>query len=372
MSGRPASKMANGALSERALVFNAEMSRLDPRRSITLEHVAKVAGVSRATVSRVINDVRNVDPELQKTVQAAIAATGYVPNQAARSLVTRRTGSIALAVSEPEHRTFNEPFIGRIFTDPFFGRLVSGIMTVLRPRAVNLVLMLAENDEARSHLIGYLRQGHVDGVILFSPHVEDPLPRMITELALPAVLSRRPSEPIPISYVEVAQQTGTKLAADHLVARGCQHIATISGPLDMAASQDRLRGFREAMARHGHAYVPSVEGNFSQESGEKAMAHLLDEHPETDGVFVASDLMAQGALLALHERKLRVPDDVAVVGFDDSAVAKTCRPPLTTIRHPVEDMASEMTTLLLSSINAPEQRVKSVIFEPTLVVRESA
>jgi len=348
------------------------MKAREAHTSITLEHVAEIAGVSRATVSRVINNVRNVDPELQRTVQAAIAATGYVPNQAARSLVTRRTGSIALAVSEPEHRTFPEPFIGRIFTDPFFGRLASGIMTVLRPRGVNLVLMLAESDEARAHLISYLRQGHVDGLILFSPHVEDPLPRMITELSLPAVLSRRPTEPIPISYVEVAQQTGTRLAADHLVTRGCKHVATISGPLDMAASQDRLNGFRQAMARHGHAEVPFVEGNFSQESGERAMEQLLDEHPETDGVFVASDLMAQGALVVLHERNIRVPDDVAVVGFDDSAVAKTCRPPLTTIRHPVEDMASEMTRLLLDNIDSPDQRVKSVIFEPTLVVRKSA
>jgi len=348
------------------------MPRSDGHQSITLEHVAKVAGVSRATVSRVINDVRNVDPELQRTVQAAIAATGYVPNQAARSLVTRRTGSVALAVSEPEHRTFDEPFVGRIFTDPFFGRLVSGIMAVLRPQGVNLVLMLAENDTARSQLIGYLRQGHVDGVILFSPHVDDPLPGLLTELAVPAVLSRRPTEPIPISYVEVAQQTGTRLAADHLVARGCQHPATISGPLDMAASEDRLVGFRDAMARHGFAYVPSVEGNFSLESGERAMARLLDEHPETDGVFVASDLMAQGALLTLDDRKLRVPDDVAVVGFDDSPAAKSCRPPLTTVRHPVEDMAGEMTRLLLNKIEQPDKRVTSVIFEPMLVVRASA
>jgi DNA-binding LacI/PurR family transcriptional regulator len=348
------------------------MSERGIRRSVTLEHVAKVAGVSRATVSRVINDVRNVDPSLQKTVLEAIAATGYVPNQAARSLVTRRTGSIALAVSEPEHRAFNEPFIGRIFTDPFFGRLTSGVMTVLRPRGVNLVLMLAENAEARKQLIGYLRQGHVDGVILFSPHVDDPLPHMITDLSLPAVLSRRPSEPIPISYVETAQHTGTKLAADHLVGRGCQHIATISGPLDMAASQERLTGFRNAMAHHGFAYIPSVEGNFSQESGERAMGRLLEDHPETDGVFVASDLMALGALLALHDKGIRVPEDVAVVGFDDSAIAKACRPPLTTIRHPVEDMAAEMARLLLASIEKPDERPKSVIFEPTLVVRDSA
>ncbi|MDQ1540703.1 MAG: hypothetical protein QOH29_1429 [Actinomycetota bacterium] len=340
--------------------------------SVTLEHVAEVAGVSRATVSRVINNVRNVDPLIQRSVHAAIAETGYVPNQAARSLVTRRTGSVAFAVSEPGDRAFDEPFVGRVFTDPFFGRFVTGIMTVLRPRSVNLVLMLVEDDDERTQLMGFLRQGHVDGIILSSAYVEDPLPRLLTDLALPAVLARRPSEPIPISYVEVAQYAGAKLAADRLVARGCRHIATISGPLDMAATHDRLDGFRDAMARHGVAYVPSAEGNFTHDSGERAMRRLLAEHPETDGVFVSSDLMAEGALVALHDLDRRVPDDVAVVGFDDSSVAPRCRPPLTTIRQPVEDMAAEMARLLLGRIADPGARVTSTIFEPSLVMRESA
>jgi DNA-binding LacI/PurR family transcriptional regulator len=338
----------------------------------TLEHVARVAGVSRATVSRVINGIRNVDPELRETVQAAIAATGYVPNQAARSLVTRRTGSIALIISEAEHRTFDDPFLGRFFTDPFFGRVVSGILGVLRPRAVNLVLMLAENDDARTQLLGYLRQGHVDGVILISNHAQDPLPRLITESGVPAVLSRRPDYPVPISYVDLAQHAGAILAADHLVARGCQHVATITGPLDMPASQDRLAGFRDGMARRGYAYIPSIEGNFTQESGARAMEQLLVEHPGVDGVFVASDLMAQGALLVLHEHGIRVPEDMAVVGFDDSSAARACRPPLTTIRQPVEDMAGEMANLLMTHIEQPDHRVTSIIFEPELVVRRSA
>lgn len=338
----------------------------------TLEHVARVAGVSRATVSRVINGIRNVDPELRETVQAAIAATGYVPNQAARSLVTRRTGSVALIVSEAEHRTFDDPFLGRFFTDPFFGRVVSGILNVLRPRAVNLVLMLAENDDSRTQLLGYLRQGHVDGVILISNYFEDQLPQMITESGVPAVLSRRPDKPIPISYVDLAQHGGAVLAADHLVDRGCKNIATISGPLDMPASQDRLAGFRDGMARRGHAYIPSVEGNFTQESGARAMEQLLAEHPGVDGVFVASDLMAQGALVVLHEHGIRVPEDIAVVGFDDSSAARACRPDLTTIRQPVEDMAGEMARLLMTHIDEPDHRVTSIIFEPELVVRRSA
>ena len=341
-------------------------------RPPTLEDVARVAGVSRATVSRVVNDTRNVDHRIREAVRAAVAQTGYVPNQAARSLVTRRTGSVALVVSEAEHRTFDDPFLGRVFTDPFFGRVVSGIISVLRPRAVNLVLMLAETADSRGQLLDYLRQGHVDGVMLISTHAEDPLPQMLTESGLPTVLSRRPSTPIPISYVDIAQDTGAALAADRLAERGCRQVATISGPMDMPASQDRLRGFREAMARHGHAFVPSVEGNFTQDSGEQAMRELLDRYPDLDGLFAANDLMAQGALLALHDRGIAVPERVAVVGFDDSSAATACRPPLTTVRQPIEDMAAAMADLLLAHIEEKRQRVTSRIFEPALVVRESA
>ena len=328
--------------------------------------------MSRSTVSRVINDVRNVDRDLQETVRAAIAQTGYAPNQAARSLVTKRTGSVALVVSEAEHRTFDDPFLGRVFSDPFFGRVVSGIFGELRPRHVSLVLMLADTDEARVQLVDYLRQGHVDGVMLISTHADDPLPRLLTESGLPAVLARRPSTPIPISYVDADQQAGAALAADRLAARGCRQVATISGPMDMPASRERLDGFREAMARHGHAFIPSIEGNFTQESGERAVLELLARYPDIDGLFAANDLMAQGALLALHDRGIAVPGQVAVIGFDDSSSATACRPPLTTVRQPIEDMAAEMARLLLAHVEDRGRRVSARMFEPTLIVRDSA
>jgi DNA-binding LacI/PurR family transcriptional regulator len=343
--------------------------------SPTLEHVARMAGVSRATVSRVINNVRNVDPALAEAVRAAVEATGYVPNLAARSLVTRRTNSVALVVSEGEHRTLpaaNDLFVGRIFTDPFFGRVVSGLFSVLRPRGVNLVLMFVETDEMRRQLLGYLRQGHVDGVLLVSSHAQDPLPRLLTEAGLPAVLSERPATPLDISYVDSPQRTGGRLAADHLAARGCRNVATISGPMDMPAGRDRLDGFREAMARHGYPYIPAVSGYFTQESGSAAMAQLLDEHPEVDGVFAANDLMALGAITVLHERGKRIPEDVAVVGFDDSHAALLCRPPLTTVHQPVESMAAQMARLLLDRVDQPDLPVASAVFDPTLVVRASA
>lgn len=336
----------------------------------TLEDVARVAGVSRATVSRVINDVRNVDQGLRESVRTAIAQTGYTPNQAARSLVTKRTGSVALVVSEAEHRTFDDPFLGRVFTDPFFGRMLSGIYGELRPRRVNLTL--TDTDAARAQLVDYLRQGHVDGVILVSTHADDPLPRLLTESAVPAVLSRRPSSAIPISYVDADQRAGAALAADRLVARGCRQVATITGPLDMSAGRERLDGFQDAMARHGQAFVPSAEGNFTLESGRLAAEDLLARHGGIDGLFAANDLMAQGAMLALHDRGYAVPERVAVVGFDDSSAASAGRPRLTTVRQPLEDMAAEMARVLLGHVQDRAREVSSRIFEPTLVVRESA
>ncbi len=221
-------------------------------------------------------------------------------------------------------------------------------------------------------MVAHLRQGGADGALLVSTHAEDPLPGMCVRAGLAAVLFARPTPAVPISYVDVAHRAGAELAADHLAARGCRRVATISGPLDVPASRERLAGFRDAMARHGVARVPNEAGNFTHESGEAAMTRLLAAEADVDGVFAANDLMAQGALGVLHHAGRRVPADVAVVGFDDSSAARSCRPRLTTVRQPVEDMGAEMARLLLAHIEDPAGPPRSVIFDPTLVVRESA
>jgi DNA-binding LacI/PurR family transcriptional regulator len=333
----------------------------------TLQDVARVAGVSRATVSRVINNIRNVDPEIHRAVSDAVAATGYVPNRAARSLATGRAGSIALVVSELESRDSDDPFLGRFLTDPFFGRLVGGLLSVIRDAGVQLALTLTGSDQARAQLISDLKQGRCDGAAVISLHPRDPLPGQLAAAGLPAVLFGRPVRPLAISQVDLANVTGGQLAAAQLRARGCRRLATITGPLDSPAGADRLAGFQ---AEAGD--VPYVEGDFTQGGGERAMERLLAEHPALDGVFVASDVMAQGALPVLRDYGRRIPDDVAVIGFDDSSAAVASRPPLTTVRQPVEDMAAEMARLLLAQVERPGHRTTSVVFEPTLVVRDSA
>jgi len=332
---------------------------------VTLEEVAAVAGVSKSTVSRVINGTPGVSRRAADAVLGAIASTGYVPNQAARTLVTRRAGSVALVVSEAE---------GRVFSDPFFASMVRGANSVLLDRNMHLVLMLAEDERSRRKVAEYLRNGHVDGGLLLSTHEADPLPRILVDEGLPVVLSARPLRAMPISYVDVDSVAGAGLAVDHLVARGCRAIATIAGPQDMPAGQDRLAGFRAALRRHKLPVRQShiAYGQFDRLSGARAAGELLDRNVPIDGLFVASDLMALGALAVLAERGLRVPGDVAVVGFDDSVAAQEARPELTTVRQPVEEMGRALTSTLLERIADPLAPITARIYRPSLVVRESA
>ncbi|RZU49305.1 LacI family transcriptional regulator [Krasilnikovia cinnamomea] len=335
-----------------------------------MDQVAQAAGVSRATVSRVINGAPTVDAKIREVVQRAIAETGYVPNGAARTLVTRRTNSVALVISEPE-RPNDSSFLNRVFTDPYFGRITAGATGALRPHDIHLVIVPTDSS-GHHHVLRYLRQGHVDGVLLISSHGRDRLPRLVFDLGIPAVVSARPPRSLAVSYVDVDQRLGARLAADRLLARGCRRLATITGPLDSPAGHDRFDGFRSYLAAHGLSEVPYLEGDFTRAGAERLTRELLGRHPEVDGLFVASDLMSEGALRAVQDLGRRVPEDVAVVGFDDSSAALDCRPLLTTVRQPVEEMAAEMAGMLLAHIASPGRLPDSVTFQPTLVARDTA
>jgi DNA-binding LacI/PurR family transcriptional regulator len=337
------------------------LSRRPAPKRVTLEEVARIAGVSRATVSRVVNGVSSVDENIRQTVERAISTTGYHPNLAARALVTQRAEAVALVMPGEE----------RMLGDPFFGRIINGVTGVLRPLGLHLVLMVTGRD-TNDQVMTDLRRGRLDGVILIHSDHNDPLLGLLADSRSPVVLSGRPRRPVRITYVDVDQRAGARLAAERLVGLGRRRIATISGPPDSPAAADRLGGFRSALADLGQPDVASVSGDFTREGAALAMERLLAEAPDLDGLFVASDLMAHGALPVLRRQGRTVPDDVAIVGFDDSSAAVACDPPLTTVRQPVEDMAAEMARQLLMRIERPDTPTVSVIFDPTLVVRQSA
>lgn len=322
--------------------------------------------MSRATVSRVVNGVRNVAPDIQRNVREAIARIGYTPNQAARSLVTRRTGTVALVLSAT-----GRSFTARVFSDPFFGRVVDGVLPVLRRRAIQPVLLVAESAQARTQLVEYLGQGGADGALVVPLDENDPLPAMLMTAGLPTVLFGRPRDGEGCGYVDLDNGAGARLAAEHLWATGRRAPATIAAPLTAPTADERLDGFRDALAGHGITSVPVVRGRFTVDSGRRAMARLLKEHPETDAVFAANDLMAQGACAYLREQGVAVPGRVAVVGFDDSVAARSARPQLTTVRQPVERMAAAMAGLLVEQLDGTRSGPGSKVFEPVLVVRES-
>jgi DNA-binding LacI/PurR family transcriptional regulator len=335
------------------------------RSNTTLEEVAHLAGVSRATVSRVVNGSPRVSPEVRTDVQAAIERLGYVPNRAARSLVTRRSDSIAVVITEPT---------GSLFSDPFFPRLLRGISTELAARNRQLILLMPESPADEARTADYLTAGHVDGALLVSLHEDDPLPARLGDAGMPVVMVGRPSRDIKASYVDVDNREGAQTAVAHLISGGRKVIATITGPQDMAAGIDRLRGYRDGLADAGLTADADLQaiGDFTQESGAAGMKRLLAARPDIDGVFAASDLMAAGALNVLAAAGRRVPGDVAVVGFDDSPVATSTTPQLTSVAQPIEAMGREVARLLVDAVETSDLVPRRVILATDLVRRASS
>lgn len=337
----------------------------DRRSGSTLEGVAAVAGVSRATVSRVVNGSPRVSPAVRRDVEAAIAQLGYVPNRAARALVTRRSESFGLVITEPT---------GRLFSDPFFPGVLRGISLELTARDLQLILLMPNSPADVLRTGDYLSAGHVDGVVLVSLHGDDPLPARLAQAGIPLVLVGRPPRGISASYVDVDNHEGARSAVEHLIAGRRRVIATIAGPLDMPAGMDRLAGYRDAISEAGLPADPNLEarGDFTQAGGAEAMTRLLAARPDVDAVFAASDLMAAGAMSILAAAGRRVPRDVAVVGYDDSPVATSTNPQLTSVRQPIEEMGRQVARLLIDAVEGTDRVIRRVILATDLVKRASS
>ncbi|WP_306329884.1 LacI family DNA-binding transcriptional regulator [Streptomyces venezuelae] len=330
----------------------------------TLEAVAARAGVSRATASRVVNGGAGVRPPLVEKVRKAVDELGYVPNHAARTLVTRRNGAVAVIIAEPEFR---------IFSDPFFEQQVRGISRELTAHDAQLVLLWVEGAGDHDRIARYLGGGHVDGALAFSLHNDDALPAVIDRTRIPVVYGGRPGPGISpeVPFVDCDNRGGAREAVRHLVGLGRRAVAHISGPDDQTSAIDRLHGYRDVLIDADPTLL--CRGDFTEESGARAMAELLDRRPDLDGVFVANDLMASGALLTLRERGRRVPEDVAVVGFDDMAsVVGRTSPALTTVHQDIEGMGRLMVKLLMRLLDGAGPELPGSVITPTSLVRRDS
>ncbi|MFJ5278449.1 LacI family DNA-binding transcriptional regulator [Streptomyces parvulus] len=309
----------------------------------TLEEVAARAGVGRGTVSRVINGSPRVSDATRAAVEAAVAELGYVPNTAARALAANRTDAIALVVPEPETR---------FFAEPYFSDMLKGVGSELADTEMQLLLIFAGSDRERERLAQYLAAHRVDGVLLVSVHADDPLPDLLSQLEIPAVISGPRSAAESLASVDSDNYGGARSAVEHLLSRGCRRIAHITGRLDVYGAQRRVDGYREALRDAGVAVDEDLidTGDFTEDGGRRAMRELLRRAPDVDAVFAASDVTAAGARQVLREAGRRIPDDVALVGYDDSAIARHMEPPLTSVRQPIEEMGRAMIDLLLTEI----------------------
>ena len=327
---------------------------------LKLEDIGRMAGVSRATVSRVVNGEQNVRPEVRERVEDVIRRTGYTPNAAARSLVSKRTGVIGLVIPSRVHN---------LFEDPYFAQLIQGVTLASNKAGTTLSLFLFQSEaEERELYPRVVESGFLDGVIVTATRMGDPLVARMSARGIPLVMIGRPDVD-DVSYVDVDNRAGAAVAARHLVDVGRRRIGLIGAPTNTTTGRDRLDGFLAGLADRGRPFDPElrVDGDFSERSGYDAMRTLVQR--DVDGVFAASDAMALGALRAAREDGLDVPGDVALVGFDGFTASQNSVPPLTTIRQPVADTAARAVEVLTGLISGELEAPSATVLPVELVVR---
>ncbi len=332
-------------------------------QELTLEDIAKQAGVSRSTVSRVINGHPNVSPEVRKRVLKVIQTTGFHPNAAARSLASQRTNMIGLVLPRS---------VSSFFTDPYFPILAQGIAFGCNNHNLTFSLFLVGNKEDEEKITPRIsRRGLLDGLLIQVGSPGDELIERLSKASIPSVILGRPSPAEGISYIDVDNVQAAFMATRHLINTGYQRIATITGSRDSTASLDRLEGYTRALHQANRGVDPALvgDGDFTEVSGYTAMKALLPAEP--DAVFSASDIMAVGAIRAIQEAGLRIPQDIAIVGFDDVPLGARSTLQLTTIRQPILKFGIKAVELLLDVIENGAKPTRRLILDTELVIRDS-
>jgi LacI family transcriptional regulator len=331
---------------------------------LRLEDIARQAGVSRSTVSRVVNDHPNVRDDVRKRVQDVIQSTGYHPNAAARTLASQRSWTIGLVLPQS---------ISSFFTDPYFPHLTKGIAQACNQYDYTFALFLVASNEDEEKIFPRVsRKGLLDGVIVQAGNRGDQV--IINRFAnsnIPAVVAGRPFHRENVSYIDVDNVKGAHAAVSHLAGLGYKRIGTICGPGNSSVSIDRLEGYMKALTEHGRIVDETLiaEGGFTEVGGYIAMQKLLQAKP--DAIFAASDIMAMGAIRAVREAGLNVPSDIAFVGFDDLPVTSFSDIGLTTIHQPVVPFGAKAVEILIDLIENGIHPPRQVIMETELIIRES-
>lgn len=331
------------------------------RKRSTLEDVATAARVSRATVSRVVREVPGVDEQIVKRVKSAIQKTGYKANFAARALASGKTQNVAII--------FQENF-GDLFMNGFWGQVLEGIHSVLEPADLQMTFLI-NNEQHGKSIPQYLLSNHADGVIFLGTSVDDKLPLLLKRNHIPVVTHGEPYRGSQVSRVIKDEYAIGDIAAQVLIDSGCKNLGAISGNSKIVASNARIEGFATGLKSRGYTLQSKCieSGDFTYRGGYKAIETLLKRNPKIDGVFIASDMMAVGALENLHRLKKKIPDDISLVSCDNSPVGEFTNPKLTTIHcNPFQEGASS-ARLLRDLIEG--ESVRSLIFPPELKLRDS-
>jgi len=329
---------------------------------VTLEDIARMSGVSRSTVSRVINGHPHVSEDARIRVEEVIERIDFHPNLAARGLATGRTTVLGLVIPRA---------VTSIFSDPYFPLVIQGVSSACNALGYSVMLWLAEPEYERRTIGQILHNRLIDGVIVSSMSMDDPLIMCLLESDRPFVtIGRHPTEE-KVNYIDVDNRGGSYRAVMYALDKGHRRIAMVKGLKDAIASHDRYEGYMDALRERGLPILPELveEGQFSDSGGYQAMKRLLQHAP--DAVFVASDMMAFACMRAIREAGLRIPEDIAVVGFDDIPASATSSPSLTTVRQPIERTGSMAVETLTQLIEHPGSEPRRVVLATELVGRES-
>ena len=330
---------------------------------VTIDLVAKAAGVSRATVSRVMNGTAKVSPEREKAVKKAIAKYNFTPNATARRLAGGRSGLIALLMEES-----SEEF----FLNPFWGQVVQGFSSAIADAGLHPLLLIRPKSGTEDSLFATLQAGQMDGLAIFSWHRPVKTFEKMLDPKMAVVFGGDLGGSKKYPFVDVDNVKGGVIATKHLIESGCKNIVTITGDLKLQSGRDRLDGYEKALTDAGLKVQDQlvIHGDYTQSKAEDLTRKLLKSKIKFDGIFAANDLSAVGVINVLLQNGISVPGKVKVVGFDDSPVASRNQPSITTVRQPIRELGAEVAASLLAILDGKE--VEDKMLDVKLIKRESS